>query len=159
VAFWRSSRRTGLALAALFFTLIPLLIWYLNFKYGFSMHPEQPDLAREVRERDYFFVASFMVFGLLVAGGIGALMRSIAEAACRRAWPRLAHGEPGAAARGGATVRQHGQRLARPRDFGARFRHRPCSNRSSRMASSSSPATTTPSPCGMHRKSSTSGPT
>ena len=80
LAFWRSSRRTGLALAALFFTLIPLLIWYLNFKYGYSMHPEQPDLAREVRERDYFFVASFMVFGLLVAGGIGALMRSIADA-------------------------------------------------------------------------------
>lgn len=80
VAFWRSSRRTGLTLAALFFTLIPLLIWYLNFKYGFSMHPDQPDLAREVRERDYFFVASFMAFGLLVSGGIGALMRTIADA-------------------------------------------------------------------------------
>jgi hypothetical protein len=80
VAFWRSSRRTGLTLAALFFTLIPLLIWYLNFKYGFSMHPDQPDLAREVRERDYFFVASFMAFGLLVAGGLGALMRTIADA-------------------------------------------------------------------------------
>ncbi|HEX5633742.1 MAG TPA: DUF2723 domain-containing protein [Gemmatimonadales bacterium] len=89
VAFWRTSRREGLAAAALLFTLIPLLIWYLNFKYGFSMHPEQPDLAREVRERDYFFVASFLVFGLLVAGGLGAFMRLIADAVKgeeRRGW-------------------------------------------------------------------------
>ena len=28
-----------------FFTLVPLLMFYLNFKYGYSMHPEQPDLA------------------------------------------------------------------------------------------------------------------
>jgi hypothetical protein len=89
VAFWRTSRRAGLAAAALFFTLVPLLIWYLNFKYGYSMHPEQPDLAREVRERDYFFVASFLAFGLLVAGGIGALMRVVADAVpgeSRRGW-------------------------------------------------------------------------
>ena len=67
VAFWRASRRTGLTLAALFFTLIPLLIFYLNFKYGFSMHLDQPDLPREVRERDYFFVA--LVRGVRPARG------------------------------------------------------------------------------------------
>jgi hypothetical protein len=89
VTYWRASRRTGLTLAVLFLTLIPLLIFYLNFKYGFSMHPEQPDLAREVRERDYFFVVSFMCFGLLVAGGLGGLMRGIADASpgdAKRGW-------------------------------------------------------------------------
>ncbi len=78
-AFWRSDRRAGAALAVLFFTLIPLLIFYLNFKYGYSMHLDRPDLAREVRERDYFFVASFSAFGVLIAGGLGALMQMIAR--------------------------------------------------------------------------------
>lgn len=89
VAYWRASRRAGLAALALMFTLVPLLIFYLNFKYGYSMHPEQPDLPREVRERDYFFVASFLVYGLLVAGGIGGLMRLVADAVKgdeRRGW-------------------------------------------------------------------------
>ena len=79
IALWRTDRRAGAAATALFFTLIPLLIYYLNFKYGFSMHPEQPQLQREVRERDYFFVASFSAFGLLVAAGLGAAMRLIAD--------------------------------------------------------------------------------
>jgi hypothetical protein len=77
--YWRYARREGVMAAVLFFTLIPLLIFYLNFKYGFSMHPDQPDLPREVRERDYFFVASFAAWGLLVAGGIGGLMRWLAD--------------------------------------------------------------------------------
>jgi hypothetical protein len=79
ITLWKYSRREGVMAAVLFFTLVPLLIYYLNFKYGFSMHPEQPDLAREVRERDYFFVASFAAYGLLVAGGIAGLMRWTAQ--------------------------------------------------------------------------------
>jgi hypothetical protein len=78
-ALWKTERRAGLAALALFFTLVPLLIFYLNFKYGYSIHPEQTDLPREVRERDYFFVASFSAFGALVGVGFGAAMRSIAE--------------------------------------------------------------------------------
>ncbi len=78
--FWQRERRAGLAAAALLFTLVPLLVFYLNFKYGYSMHPEQPDLPREVRERDYFFVASFAAWGLFVAGGLGWAMRLIAGA-------------------------------------------------------------------------------
>jgi hypothetical protein len=55
-----------------------MLIYYLNFKYGFSIYPDRT-LEREVRERDYFFVGSFAVFGAFIACGFGALMQSIVE--------------------------------------------------------------------------------
>jgi hypothetical protein len=74
----RRDRRAGLAALALFFTLTVMLIYYLNFKYGFSIYPDRT-LEREVRERDYFFVASFSFFGVLVAVGFGTLMTSIVE--------------------------------------------------------------------------------
>ena len=50
------------------------LVFYLNFKYGYSIHPGE-QLSREVRERDYFFVASFAAWGMVVALGFGAFMR------------------------------------------------------------------------------------
>ena len=78
-ALWRAERRAGLAAVALFGTLTLALIFYLNFKYGFSIHPDRSGLSREVRERDYFFVCSFAAFGALVAVGLGALMRSVVE--------------------------------------------------------------------------------
>jgi hypothetical protein len=77
--YWRTNRRNATMVLVFFFTLVPLLVYYLNFKYGYSMHLDQPDLPREVRERDYFFVASFAAWGLLVAGGIGGLMRFVAD--------------------------------------------------------------------------------
>ena len=78
VSLLRRDRRAGLAAAALFGTLTLALIFYLNFKYGFSIYPDRTDLVREVRERDYFFVGSFAYFGVLVALGFGATLRSIA---------------------------------------------------------------------------------
>ena len=51
----------------------------MNFKYGFSQYPGEEGLPREVRERDYFFIGSFAVFGTFVALGLGALMRSIVQ--------------------------------------------------------------------------------
>ncbi|HET9294356.1 MAG TPA: DUF2723 domain-containing protein [Gemmatimonadales bacterium] len=74
----RKDRRAGIAAAAMLGTLTFALIFYLNFKYGYSMHPER-DLPREVRERDYFFIASFAYFGVLVAVGLGATMRGLAD--------------------------------------------------------------------------------
>ncbi len=74
----RRDRRAGMAALAMFGTLTVALIFYLNFKYGFSMHPER-DLPREVRERDYFFMGSFAYFGVLVALGLGALYRGLAD--------------------------------------------------------------------------------
>ena len=80
VGLWtliRRDPRAGFAAAALLATLTVGLIFYLNFKYGFSQHPDQPELAREVRERDYFFLGSFSYFGTLVAIGLGALMEAV----------------------------------------------------------------------------------
>jgi hypothetical protein len=79
VSLLRRDRRAGLAAAAMFGTLTLALIFYLNFKYGFSVYPDRADLVREVRERDYFFVGSFAYFGVLVALGFGAAFRGIAE--------------------------------------------------------------------------------
>ncbi len=76
-ALWKSDRRAGLAGIALLGTLSVGLVFYMNFKYGFSMYPGEPSLQREVRERDYFFVGSFAVFGAFVALGLGALTQAI----------------------------------------------------------------------------------
>jgi hypothetical protein len=78
----RKDRRAGLAAAALLGTLTLLLIFYLNFKYGFSYHPNDPTITlemREVRERDYFFVASFAFAGVLIAIGLAAMVRGIGD--------------------------------------------------------------------------------
>lgn len=79
----RKDLRAGLAAVAMFGTLTFALIFYLNFKYGYSIHPER-DLAREVRERDYFFVGSFAYFGVLIALGLGAVYRAVADALAAR---------------------------------------------------------------------------
>ena len=76
---WKRDRRAGLAGIALLATLSVGLVYYMNFKYGFSQYPNEPSLPREVRERDYFFVGSFAVYGAFVALGFGALMRRIVE--------------------------------------------------------------------------------
>jgi transmembrane protein TMEM260 (protein O-mannosyltransferase) len=76
---WRRDRRAGLAGIALLGTLTVGLVYYMNFKYGFSQYPGEPSLPREVRERDYFFLAFFSVYGTFVALGFGALMRRSVE--------------------------------------------------------------------------------
>jgi hypothetical protein len=78
-ALWKSDRRAGLAGVALLGTLSLGLVFYMNFKYGFSQYPDQASLPREVRERDYFFIGSFAVYGAFVACGLGALMQSIVD--------------------------------------------------------------------------------
>ena len=78
-SLWRKDRRAGLAAASLLGVLSIALVYYMNFKYGFSQYPDQPDLPREVRERDYFFMGSFSAYGVFVALGLGALIQSVAE--------------------------------------------------------------------------------
>ncbi len=78
-ALWKSDRRAGIAGIALLSTLSVGLVYYMNFKYGFSQYADQANIPREVRERDYFFVGSFAVFGAFIACGIGALMQSIVD--------------------------------------------------------------------------------
>jgi hypothetical protein len=77
---WQKDKRAAAASTAMMLTLTVALIFYLNFKYGYSYHvAELGQVNREVRERDYFFVVSFAAFGLWVAVGLGALMTAIAE--------------------------------------------------------------------------------
>lgn len=78
---WRRERTSALYLTALFLTLSVALVFYLNFKYGYSLAPDVRDPDRhEVRERDYFFIVGFSVWGLWAGLGIATL------------WHRLAHG-------------------------------------------------------------------
>jgi hypothetical protein len=78
---WKNDRRAGWAAILLLGTLTVALVYYMNFKYGFSQYPDKPDLPREVRERDYFFLGSFSAYGVFVALGLGSVMQSLAEAA------------------------------------------------------------------------------
>lgn len=88
---WKADRRSALAMTALVGTLTLALIFYLNFKYGYSEYPDKPQLPREVRERDYFFIASYAIWGLWVAMGLATMMEWVNEA--------LAEREPDAARR------------------------------------------------------------
>jgi hypothetical protein len=76
----RRDRASFLYLATLFATLSFALIYYLNFKYGYTLlAPVQDRALHEVRERDYFFVVSFSVWGLWVGMGIMTLWREAAS--------------------------------------------------------------------------------
>jgi hypothetical protein len=80
---WQRDRRGALAMTALMVTVTVLLVFYLDFKYGYSIRPSE-NLVREVRERDYFFIASFQLWGVWVALGLGAWMASFAKAFSER---------------------------------------------------------------------------
>lgn len=70
---FRVKRSAAIAQISLMATVSIVLVFYLNFKYGYSIRPEE-SLIREVRERDYFFLASFQLWGLWVALGLGAVV-------------------------------------------------------------------------------------
>jgi len=78
-SLWKHDRRAGIAGVALLGTLSVGLVYYMNFKYGYSQYPGEASLPREVRERDYFFLAFYAVFGAFVALGFGALMQQIVQ--------------------------------------------------------------------------------
>jgi len=85
---YRRDRVSWIYLISLFGVLSGGLVYYLNFKYGYSMPLPQGDELRqameaanartyrdlaEVRERDYFFVVGFSVWGFLAGIGIAGL--------------------------------------------------------------------------------------
>jgi len=76
---FRRDRVSWWYLLSLFGTLSIALVFYLNFKYGYSIPDPLDDLsAHEVRERDYFFIVSFSVWGLWAGIGIAVLWRTLA---------------------------------------------------------------------------------
>ena len=85
----RRDSATALYLLALFATLSLGLVFYLNFSYGFSLASPSPADVHEVRERDYFFVVGFSVWGLWAGIGIAALWQG-AAAHLKGSWSRAA---------------------------------------------------------------------
>jgi hypothetical protein len=77
---WRAERGLTVYMGVLLATLTFGLVFYLNFKYGYSLAPEVTDQSlHEVRERDYFFIVSFAFWGMLVGLGITGLWDWLAE--------------------------------------------------------------------------------
>ena len=80
-AHWRYDRRSMWFFGALVFTVAPALIWYMNFKYGSSQAPELgQSVAREPRDRDYFYLWSYSTWSVWVAFGLMWLWESLAGA-------------------------------------------------------------------------------
>ena len=77
---WLADRRRAIAMTSLMVTFTLILIFYLNFKYGYSQYLNRPNLLREVRERDYFFIASFALWGVWVGMGLATLMEWVQDA-------------------------------------------------------------------------------
>jgi hypothetical protein len=84
---WRRDPKRAAAITTVMVTVTLLLVFYLDFKYGYSLRPDEQ--LHEVRERDYFFVASFQLWGVWVALGLAAILQWVAA--------RLGEGKQGAA--------------------------------------------------------------
>jgi hypothetical protein len=68
-------------LLLLFLTTGPALMAYMNFKPGYSLGWDffTDGDHHEVRERDYFFTVSFLMWGLFAGMGLAALGRTLRE--------------------------------------------------------------------------------
>jgi hypothetical protein len=75
---FRADRRQAIAMMTLMLFVTIILIFYLNFKYGYSQYLPR-NLPREVRERDYFFIVSFALWGIWVGLGLATLMEWIQD--------------------------------------------------------------------------------
>ena len=78
VGLWvhlRNDRKTFAYAGTLFFTVTLLLVYYLNFRYGYSLYWEEAPsgAAHEVRERDYFFIIGFQLWGIYAGLGLVSL--------------------------------------------------------------------------------------
>ena len=83
---YAQDRRTFWYFGPLMFTLTLALIYYMNFKYGWSQAPELGDnVQREVRDRDYFYIWSFSAWGVWAALGLVYIWQSLAEMLDRNA--------------------------------------------------------------------------
>jgi hypothetical protein len=76
---WDRDRRTFWYFGPLMFTMTLALIYYLNFKYGWSQDPDLQDVQREVRDRDYFYIWSFSAWGVWASIGLGFIWEQLAH--------------------------------------------------------------------------------
>jgi len=76
---WRRDRRSFWFFGPLMFTVTLALIYYMNFKYGYSQAPDLGDaVPREVRDRDYFYLWSFSTWSVWAALGLLFVWESLA---------------------------------------------------------------------------------
>jgi len=82
----RRDRGIAFLLGALWLVTGIGLVVYMNFKAGFSLFWDQfaSIEQHEVRERDYFFVVSFQIWGMFAAFGLVRLVRWFAQVAPAR---------------------------------------------------------------------------
>ncbi|MFW6084857.1 MAG: DUF2723 domain-containing protein, partial [Gemmatimonadota bacterium] len=74
---WRGDPDSFYYFATLLFTVTVILVYYLNFRYGYSLSPDIPMDRHEVRERDYFFIVSFNLWGLYAGMGLVTLWEGL----------------------------------------------------------------------------------
>jgi hypothetical protein len=76
----RRDRKSFWYVGVLFGTLSVALVYYLNFRWGYTIPDPAGNFdAHEVRERDYFFIVGFSVWGLWAGLGITAVWQSLSE--------------------------------------------------------------------------------
>ena len=76
---WKRDGRSFSYFGPLMLTVTVGLIYYMNFKYGSSQSPELgDDVAREVRDRDYFYLWSFSAWSVWAALGLVYVWETIA---------------------------------------------------------------------------------
>jgi hypothetical protein len=76
---WKRDRKSFAYFGPLVFMVTLALIYYMNFKYGSSQSPELGDnVAREVRDRDYFYLWSFSALSVWIALGLVFVWETIA---------------------------------------------------------------------------------
>ena len=80
VVHYKRDRRSFWFFGPLIFTVTLGLVYYLNFKYGYSQAPELgQSVDREVRDRDYFYLWSFSAWSVWVALGLIAVWDTLAS--------------------------------------------------------------------------------
>ncbi|HWV56947.1 MAG TPA: DUF2723 domain-containing protein, partial [Longimicrobiales bacterium] len=87
---WRRDRKGFAFFGTLFFTVSILLVFYMNFRYGFRQAQVLGTSPFEVRERDYFFIVSFSLWGLWAGVGLTWVWLRLAEKLYALPRPRLA---------------------------------------------------------------------
>ncbi len=76
---WRRMKM-GLPLLTLFLATSLGLALYMNFADGTRYNQRTGDAYLEVRDRDYFFTPAFVVFGIAIGIGVGAVMTGVRNA-------------------------------------------------------------------------------
>jgi hypothetical protein len=84
----RGDRASWWYVAPLVGTLTIALVFYLNFRYGWSQAPALGDsVPREPRDRDYFYIWTFSAWGMFAGIGLALCWRAIAGALQARGMP------------------------------------------------------------------------